>query len=289
MAESRENMPKAIESPFSGHPLQLDFFQAGSFRQKVGGWVHRKIVPYVILAQATKGAYEVRCGGRHEALAPGRVLVVPAHTPVEFTHKDGPAGVMEARWLHLGFSLRGQFDFLGRFELPLQLPEKESGEIGRLISRALTANSLPDDGPEKLIVHHETAVRALGVLCRNLQPKADGRQAGRLWLRLDAVLSHIGENLAAPLSVEALAKLGGLSPARFHVVFKEATGDAPMNYVRTLRLEAAARLLVSADMKLDRVAEMTGFADAFHLSHAFKARFGVSPRDYRRSALLLYS
>ncbi len=289
MAESRKNMPKAIEALISGHPLQLDFFQAGSFRQKVGGWVHRKIVPYVILAQATEGTYEVRCGGRHEVLGPGRVLVVPAHVPVEFTHQDGPAGVMEARWLHLRFSLRGQFDFLGRYELPLQLLQKESREIGRLISKALMANALSDEGPEKLILHHETAVRALGVLCRNLQPKADGRAVGRLWPRLGVVLSHIGENLAAPLSVEDLARLGGLSPARFHVVFKKATGAGPMNYVRTLRLEAAARLLVSVDMKLERVAGMTGFADAFHLSHAFKAHFGVSPRDYRRSALLLYS
>lgn len=55
---------KTIEYPFSGHPLQLDFFQTGTFRQKVDGWIHRKIVPYVILAQATEGIYEVRCGGK---------------------------------------------------------------------------------------------------------------------------------------------------------------------------------------------------------------------------------
>jgi transcriptional regulator GlxA family with amidase domain len=54
--------------------------------------------------------------------------------------------------------------------------------------------------------------------------------------------------------------------------------------VRTVRLEAAARLMVAGGVKLARIAEATGFADAFHLSHAFKAHFGASPRAYRERA-----
>lgn len=262
--------------------MRLEFFEAGGFRSTVKGWVHRKTVPYTILVHAREGAYEVRQGDRRGRAPAGRVVVVPAHAPVEFTHRDGPRGVMESRWLHLRYSLWGASDMLGRYDIPLVLGEEESRAIARLTSDALAAGALTDDA--RLIRHHEIAASVLGILTRERSPRPDALSRKSRWGRRDIVLAYIGDNLAAPLAGEQLARLAGLSTARFYAVFKEELGVTPMQYVRALRVESAARQLVGTDLKLAQVAEASGFADAFHLSHVFKAHHGVSPKEYRRRA-----
>lgn len=276
-----------MEGPaWAGHPLRLDFFEAGTFRRAVKNWVHAKTVPYTILAQAVEGRYELRLGtgGPRRAIAAGRVLVVPAHAMAEFMHRDGARGEFEARWLHLRFVHRGRADFLERYELPMELPEQASAELGGLMERALAVAGRGGDDPERLVCEQDVAGRALAILCgASRRREGAARPAGR-WPGIAAVLAQVRANPAASVDGAALAKVAGLSPARFYAVFKAELGVTPMELVRTVRLEEAARILVATDAKLARVAEAAGFADAFHLSHAFKAHFGVSPRDYRRNA-----
>lgn len=289
MARNQKNMLETPTCSSLEYPLRLDFFQAGDFRREVKGWVHRKTVPYVILVQPVAGSYVVACRGKRETVQTGRVLIVPAYTPVEFTHRDGPGGEMAVRWLHLRYTYLGLGDFLARYDLPLQLPEAESRAVGRLIERALKTNGIAEGDPLRLIRQHEIGAQTLDVLCRNRRLNEHARLADARWRRLGEVLEHIRENLAAPITVAALAKRSGLSPARFYAVFKEEFGVTPMEHVRTLRLEAAARLLAATDSKLADIAGSVGLADAFHLSHAFKAHFGASPRDYRKSVSAVYS
>ncbi|MDF3057975.1 MAG: AraC family transcriptional regulator [Rariglobus sp.] len=266
----------------SGHALQLEFFETGSFRRRVDGWVHRKTVPYAIVAQPVAGSYAVRRNGRRETVTEGRVLYVPAHTPVEFGHHDGAGGLMEARWVHLHWSRWGMEDFLARYDASLLLEKSDGEEAGRLIGEALALNRLRDDDAGRLLGQHAVAARIAALLCRGRTAVVGPRRE-----QLVPVLAHIRDRLAEPLSVDGLAERAGLSPARFHAVFKEEFGVTPMNYVRAARLEAAARLLVSTEMKLAVVAEATGFSDAFHLSHVFKEDYGVSPSEYRRRAAKL--
>lgn len=289
MARGRIKMSKTLAAFSSAHPLQLDFFQADSFRRRVNGWVHRKTVPYTILAQVIEGRYEVRCGGSRERVEAGGVVSVGAHAPVEFIHRDGPSGMMEVRWLHLAFNISGQIDLLGCYELPLRLSDKDAGIIGELIAQAVEAAAiLPKETPARLLKEHAVATAVAGILCQpdRLRPEASSR--GIRTSRFAGVLARIRENLAAPLSVKELAQVAGLSEARFYDLFKEEFGVTPMRYVRAVRLEAAARLLATSDAKLAWIAEVIGFADAFHFSHAFKIRFGVSPREYRTRAGTLY-
>lgn len=275
---------------WAGHPLRLDFFAAGTFRRTTRGWVHAKTVPYAILAQAVEGTYELRLGarGRRRRIGAGRVLVVPAHVAAEFTHRDGADGEFEARWLHLRFVHRGREDFLNRYELPVELGERESAEIGALIARALamTAERAGED-PDRLVCEQDVGGRALAILCGAARRRVDAERRPGRWPGLAAVVAQVRANPAAPVDGAGLARAAGLSPARFHAVFRAELGVTPMAFVRAVRLEEAARFLVATDAKLARAAEATGFADAFHLSHAFKARFGVSPREYRRNAARL--
>ena len=90
---------------------------------------------------------------------------------------------------------------------------------------------------------------------------------------LEIMDAHYGANL----TVDLLAHEVGLSPAHFARAFKETMGRAPHNYLLTLRLEKARRLLDDSEAGLSEVAQRTGFADQAHFTRLFKREFGVTP------------
>ncbi len=93
----------------------------------------------------------------------------------------------------------------------------------------------------------------------------------------------MGENLARPLRIADLARHAGLSESALSHKYRCLTGRTPMQVLREMRVEAAKHLLLRGGLKLETVAGMTGFADAFHLSRTFKRLVGECPRSYRQS------
>jgi AraC family transcriptional regulator len=52
--------------------------------------------------------------------------------------------------------------------------------------------------------------------------------------------------------------------------------------VRRLRLDFVAKEIVTTSTRLGDIAIAAGFADQSHLNKTFKARFGLTPSEYRR-------
>jgi AraC family transcriptional regulator len=96
-------------------------------------------------------------------------------------------------------------------------------------------------------------------------------------------LELMDAQLDASLTVDFLAREVGLSPAHFARAFRETVGRAPHQYLLTLRLERARRLLDAPDVVLSDVALRSGFADQAHFTRLFKREFGVTPGAMVRS------
>ena len=68
----------------------------------------------------------------------------------------------------------------------------------------------------------------------------------------------------------------------FRRLFRQYFGSSPQQFLIRLRLEQAARMLISSRETLAAVAEAVGIGDEYYFSHLFKQRYGVSPGAYRR-------
>jgi AraC-like DNA-binding protein len=100
---------------------------------------------------------------------------------------------------------------------------------------------------------------------------------------ISKVRARLHDEFAENLSLESLAQDVGLS--KFHVArcFKEATGVAPHQYQKLLRLQHARRHIERGSC-VREAAAATGFADEAHLSRSFRDWLGVSPGTWRRAA-----
>ncbi|HEY2767391.1 MAG TPA: DJ-1/PfpI family protein [Solirubrobacteraceae bacterium] len=90
------------------------------------------------------------------------------------------------------------------------------------------------------------------------------------------------ENLAADLSVQALAGRAHMSPRHFARSFRAETGITPARYVERLRLEAARRALEDTREPLAAVAGSCGFGTPETMRRTFLRALGVGPAEYRR-------
>lgn len=81
--------------------------------------------------------------------------------------------------------------------------------------------------------------------------------------------------------LEDLCRAAAVSPRHLSRLFQETFGSGPVETLRLARLEIAADLLRHTDYPLARIAHATGFANAFHLSRAFKSVYGLPPGRFR--------
>ncbi|WP_231644079.1 AraC family transcriptional regulator [Mycolicibacterium baixiangningiae] len=94
---------------------------------------------------------------------------------------------------------------------------------------------------------------------------------------MSAVVDYISTHLAEPLTVDALAAQACLSPSAFSRAFRDMTGQSPYQFVKTLRMERAQRLLDEGHLGVTDVARAVGYTTASHFIREFRGRFGITP------------
>ena len=55
-----------------------------------------------------------------------------------------------------------------------------------------------------------------------------------------------------------------------------------MGYINDVRLSRAAEMLKNTDNKITYIAFLCGFEDSNYFSTAFKKKYGISPKIYRK-------
>lgn len=103
-------------------------------------------------------------------------------------------------------------------------------------------------------------------------------------LPLAALDAHIARHCAHPLQVADLARLCGLSVARFHARFLDETGQTPMDYVRSRRLQLGRELLLASNLAVGEVAARVGYASQSAFTAALTRQLGSTPRQLRRES-----
>jgi len=98
---------------------------------------------------------------------------------------------------------------------------------------------------------------------------------------IEAVATWMREHVGQRVSVTALARRAGLSPAHFSLCFKQHTGFAPIDYFLRLKVRRACGILDGTTWAVGRIARDLGYDDAFYFSRLFRSIMGCSPKAYR--------
>jgi len=101
---------------------------------------------------------------------------------------------------------------------------------------------------------------------------------------MEKILKIINGNLSNPkLNVEMLAEGVGFSRVHIHRKLKELTGQSARDFIRTIRLEQAKKLLKQKKLTISQVADAVGFVSLSHFSSSFREFYGISPKEFMES------
>lgn len=261
-----EFLPTALNRCFGDYGIQM----GGLSNLRDEYHIYRPFPLFHLLLYTISGTGQVTfANGRRRLLKAGDLLTLPA----EHLHSYGIDGSdWQILWLHLNPETT---TLLWGVKKTMLLKE-----LQHLFSACFEFMHNPA-GEEELI-YSMYAQLIIGTVRRefNTRPSSSDHETAE---RLNDLLKEINAQPSKNWSVQKMAQKTFLSEGYFFPVFKKHIGMSPMDKVLELRMLRACEYFRNTDWRLDRIADLLGYADQFAFSKAFKRWKGVSPKAYRNN------
>jgi len=169
------------------------------------------------------------------------------------------------------------------------------------LPRVLTLSSAVDEPLRKVIVlvsreltnvepGQQTVLDRLLDVLLVLALRADFRRSATAprWYRasgdprLHAALQAMHEDAGHSWTVPELATISGLSRAAFARVFRDALGQAPLQYLTEWRMTLARDHLRTGELSLANIAATVGYGSPYAFAAAFRRHHGIAPGAWRQ-------
>lgn len=106
--------------------------------------------------------------------------------------------------------------------------------------------------------------------------------SGQALLRVGKVIAKLESDYTRSWKLGELAKFAYMSESNLLLVFKEATGRSPIDYLIRIRIQKAMELLYETNLNVTEISEKVGFTDSNYFSRCFKKFTNTTPRSYRK-------
>lgn len=154
-----------------------------------------------------------------------------------------------------------------RYELDEQIVFGGKTDYYEILSSLRDADSL-----QKFLVHTCSAISA------QINAEREGSAQGMVRDAKQYIAEHYA---SSSLSLEIICGHLHISTTYFSTVFKREAGESYTTYLTRVRMEKAAELLGTTDMKTYMVAKAVGYDEPNYFSYVFKKQYGVTPNRYR--------
>lgn len=101
--------------------------------------------------------------------------------------------------------------------------------------------------------------------------------------RINCLIDYLQKHISEPHNLDSLAEVVSMSRRTLTRHFIKATGMSVADWLTAERLRRSQILLEVGTMPVENVAELVGFNSAVTWRQQFKARFGVSPAEWRKT------
>lgn len=101
------------------------------------------------------------------------------------------------------------------------------------------------------------------------------------------VLMLVEGSTRRQLVMGEIARAVNLSPGRLAHLFKSEMGVSPQRYLNNIRLEKAKEYLENGVLSVKEIASEVGIPNVSRFCRSFKARYGTTPGEYRKTHLRL--
>jgi AraC-like DNA-binding protein len=172
-------------------------------------------------------------------------------------------------------------DFLSQVRI-FQVPTDARREIGRIIMRmAAEDRGFDERSPLMLRLQLQELLLLCSRVCLLLTETPASIHTTDRQVLLAA--RYINEHFRQQISAADIAAAAGFSPNYLSRKFREAAGIGVHDYLVFIRLRSAAFELISTSDSVTDIALRNGFSDSNYFKDVFKKKYGMTPREYRKT------
>ncbi len=100
-------------------------------------------------------------------------------------------------------------------------------------------------------------------------------------LPIQKIIHYILENYQLPISTESVAKQFNYNTAYFRRFFRNSMGMSPKDYINSLRLKHAAKILMTTDLRIAEVCFNCGYTSMASFQRNFKSQYNMTPLEFK--------
>jgi AraC family transcriptional regulator, arabinose operon regulatory protein len=229
-------------------------------------------VPFFRLYFVVSGKAQIMLGGKHFELKEANVYFLPSNIISQNSCND----FMKVFWIHFApISLSIEFILAKHKEIyAWPLEDLKSWEN---IYIQLKQFPFYENSPENYKLHS-----LLLYLTADLFSGITQTISNTAYAKLKKAINFMDNEYINNPSLKEIAKKANMAPNYFHRKFKESFPDfTPHSYMEARRMRDAKALLTT-ELSLDEISEVTGYSNVFYFSRSFKKVFGKSPSFARK-------
>ena len=102
------------------------------------------------------------------------------------------------------------------------------------------------------------------------------------------IYRYVEKNYLKQINITQLSDEFHINACYLSQLFKKETGCTFTDYLSNKRIEYSSKLLLETDLKINEIAELSGFNDYFYFSRVFSKIMNCSPTEYRRNKIRLF-
>ena len=146
-------------------------------------------------------------------------------------------------------------------------------EVNHLVVSNLDVNASDNESESAMIVNFNGQQTTPEVEIDELDKKL-----------LDEIKETIEENMVdSDFNVSVLQEKMGMGNKQLYRKLKALTGQTPVEYIRDMRMQKAAKLLKAGKFSVSEVMYTVGFSNSSYFSKCFSKAFGMTPTEFMRS------
>ena len=187
-------------------------------------------------------------------------------------------GEKKAEFYYVHFDAANDFDIFG-----LKSSTVYSGDSDPIVSD-LFAGIISELQNKRALYEKICAARLLELIGRLARREADEIiSRDRYGSRIAFVIQSMNREFYEDRSLEDYADMCNMSRFHFLRSFKSVTGQSPIEYRNSIRIEHAKRMLEEEDIPVNSVGLRVGYTSPSYFCDAFKKKVGSSPVKYRQN------
>ncbi len=135
--------------------------------------------------------------------------------------------------------------------------------------------------PQAPELAHIQSIRDVYSILLKLARELEGQYVpGKKAKRLLPIAEYMQAHCTERMTNDSLAAMAGMSTVYFRKLFREVYGQAPMEYLKDLKIKKARRMLQGDYGSIADIAMQLGYSNIYDFSRDFKKHTGVAPSKY---------